>query len=251
MTTTHEQVEVAGISTRDLGSDHRAVIFRLKVKGTDGVWYPWTNVTYNMGGRATERDVVGLIKIAEDLSPGRWFLGLQETGDQADTLQDVIGQFPAVSLIQGKAGLGRAKTAAIVPTESLVADGLVPMSPRTYVGKPGAGGIFTDHKYLLRVRQRSGRIVIRNATVHLISSVEGKTTVWRLLRRGIHAVQRKVVIRWGLRHPQTPTTVSGDWNVHLGGQLLRDVAAALRMHGVGSHGGRDKNKRAIDLLAHN
>lgn len=234
----------------------------------------WTVVTYNMGGRAKARDVVELIELAERETPNRWTLALQETADQRATLRDVVDRIARrgrrraarrarrrdvelraavaaradVELVQGPEGLGRSKLATITPLGTLRHDGLRKLTDRTFVGDPGAGGPFTDHKYLLRTRQRAGGTSLRVGNVHLISSVQGSPTPWRKLRRTLHRRQLTRSLAWA-DNTSLPTVIVGDYNTTPPSSLLDPIRRrGWRVQGVGSFGGPDKDRRPIDLL---
>lgn len=245
MTAPH--IDVTDVTTHKLHSDHRLVIYRLRIDGK-----PWAVGTYNVGDRGTVADIKRCVAMLARRSPLRWTLGLQETGDRTDDLRQVLREVDGIELVHGARGFGRRKVSAIVPRGTLMFEGLRKLSDRTFVGHPGAGGPFTDTKYVLRLRQRQGGTVLRTGVVHFISSVDGKPTAWRRLRRSLHNRQVRRATAWAVNMPHVPSGLLGDFNTTPADDLLAPMrAAGLRVIGKPSHGGKASDRRAIDLYAHN
>lgn len=234
-----------------------------------------TLVTFNMGGRTTDADVVELVRMAQARTPGRWAVACQETGDQRSSLRRVVDRLRRrrpgprpdlrdrlaraadaadVQLVMGPAGLGRAKSATLCPRGHVVDAGLYKLTPRTFVGAAGAGGPYQDHKYVHWLQLDDGdgwRIALGN--VHLTPSVQGGiATPWRRRRRALHRRQVLGSIRWA--HAQVRegwrTFLIGDCNATPDSPQLAPWRRqpGWVVEGRGSLGGPGKDRRAVDLL---
>jgi hypothetical protein len=237
------QISITERWTRKLGSDHRAVFYRARI-GRHG----WLFVSYNIGpGKLA--DVLAIVDEAEAESPGHWSLALQEGGDQ-DRLFDQVVDQRDVDLVRHHPSQPRGKVALILPPDIIVGRGLVKLSPRTFVGDPGAGPRFTEPKYVVRARVRVGTLLLRIGGVHFTPLSGYVARRFRLLRKAVHALQVRRATAWGAAFPGVPSVLVGDMNAEPRSRALKAMRRRLRIEGTASFPAR-RPVRSIDNIAHN
>lgn len=237
------QISIVDRWTRRLHSDHRAVFYRARI-GRHG----WLFASFNIGP-GTLADVLAIIDECEAESPGHWSLALQEGGDQDRLFDQVLAQRD-VELVRHHPSQPRGKVALILPPGIVVGRGLKPLTPRTFVGDPGAGPRFTEPKYVVRARVRVGTLLMRIGGVHFTPLSGYVPRRFRLLRRAVHALQVRRATAWAAAFPGVPSVLIGDMNATPGSPQLKAMRRRLNVVGVASHPAA-RPTRAIDNLAHN